>query len=432
VVKAILHEVSTMMHHESTNFGSMHGRSFGVLVLAAAVVFLDGSISLHAQGGAVVTGARPLLGAGMSGRSNQGYLGIDIRDITEDQLGQLKLKETRGAEIVGVDHDGPACKAGLQVHDVILQMNGQMIDGEEQLRRLLHETPAGRQVSFVISRDGQQRTISVQFGKREEVEREAWEKHYTVPEPPETTSAYTPRAGNSFFPPSKTTGAKGTHTILGTTMLVSSSYTGAKLEVMGPQLAEFFGAQGSAGLLVRHVDPNSPAADAGLKAGDVVVKVNSVEVASANDWSKTIHENRGKSVSIVILRDRKAQTLTLTPDEKKRSSVEPGMDLEDFFGDSEQAEQTRATLAELQPALDAMAVQMRQRLEEVRATPEMMRMMAKLEAWSTNPEFQRQMETARRQVQAAAEAARMRMNSPEFQEKMDALRCQMRDMMRLD
>jgi membrane-associated protease RseP (regulator of RpoE activity) len=215
-------------------------------------------------------------------------------------------------------------------------------------------------------------------------------------------------------------------------MLVSSSYTGAKLEVMGPQLAEFFGAQGSAGLLVRHVDPNSPAADAGLKAGDVVVKVNSVEVASANDWSKTIHENRGKSVSIVILRDRKAQTLTLTPDEKKRSSVEPGMDLEDFFGDSEQAEQTRATLAELQPALDAMAVQMRQRLEEVRATPEMMRMMAKLEAWSTNPEFQRQMETARRQVQAAAEAARMRMNSPEFQEKMDALRCQMRDMMRLD
>lgn len=422
-----------MMHHESTNFRSIQVRSFSVLVLAAAVVLLDGSVALHAQGGAVMTGARPLLGAGMSGRSNQGYLGIDIRDITEDQLGQLKLKETRGAEIVGMDHDGPACKAGLQMHDVILQMNGQAIDGGEQLRRMLHDTPVGKQVSFLISRDGQQRTITAQLGKREEVEKEAWEKHYTVPEPPETSSAYTPHLGNSFFPPSKTTGAKGTHTILGTTtMLISSSYTGAKLEVMGPQLAEFFGAQGSAGLLVRHVEPNSPAADAGLKAGDVVVKVNSVEVASANDWSKTIHENRGKPVNVVIIRERKEQTITLTPDEKKRSSVEPGTDLEEFFGNSEQAEQTRAQLAELRPMLDAMAVQMRQRLEEVRTTPEMQRMMAKLDAWSTNPEFQRQMETARRQVQAAAEAARQRMNSPEFQQKMDALRCQMRDMMRLD
>jgi C-terminal processing protease CtpA/Prc len=215
-------------------------------------------------------------------------------------------------------------------------------------------------------------------------------------------------------------------------MLVSSSYTGAKLEVMGPQLAEFFGAQGSAGLLVRHVEPNSPAADAGLKAGDVVVKVNSVEVASASDWSKTIHENRGKPISVVIIRERKEQTISLTPDEKKRSSVEPGMDLEEFFGDSEQAEQTRATLAELRPMLDAMSVRMRQRLEEVRATPEMTRMMAKLDAWSNNPEFQRQMEMARRQVQAAADAARANMNSPEFQQKMDALRCQMRDMMRLD
>ena len=183
---------------------------------------------------------------------------------------------------------------------------------------------------------------------------------------------------------------------------------------------------------MRHVEPNSPAADAGLKAGDVVVKVNALDVSSANDWSKTIHENRGKPVNVVIIRERKEQTITLTPDEKKRSSVEPGTDLEEFFGDSEQAEQTRAQLAELRPMLDAMAVQMRQRLEEVRTTPEMTRMMAKLDAWSNNPEFQHQMETARRQVQAAADAARQRMNSPEFQQKMDALRCQMRDMMRLD
>jgi membrane-associated protease RseP (regulator of RpoE activity) len=215
-------------------------------------------------------------------------------------------------------------------------------------------------------------------------------------------------------------------------MLVSSSYTGAKLEVMGPQLAEFFGAQGSAGLLVRSVDPNSPASDAGMKAGDVVVKVNSLQVTNGNDWSKTIHENRGKPVTVVVLRDKREQTLTLTPDAKKRSSVEPGMGLEDFFGNSNEAEETRATLAELEPMFDAMAAQMQRRLEEVRTNPEMLRMMAKLDALAANPDFKRQMEEARKQVQAAADATRCQMNSPEFRQRMEELRQQMRNMMRLD
>jgi hypothetical protein len=62
----------------------------------------------------------------------------------------------------------------------------------------------------------------------------------------------------------------------------------------------------------------------------------------------------------------------------------------------------------------------------------MTQMMAKLDAWGSNPEFQRQMETARHQVQAAAEAARCRIDSPEFRQKMDELRTQMRNMVRLD
>ena len=407
-------------------FGSVVGKSIGILALAASVGFVDG-VFVHpalAQSGSIKTGMP---------HSTQGYLGVDLRDVTDDQVSVLKLQGARGAEIVGMDHDGPACKSGLQIHDVVLQMNGQTIEGAEQFRRMLRETPAGRQVSFVVSRDGQQRTVSTQMANREEVEKQAWENHYVVPEPEGSTSIFRLH-GNSFFKssPSSAGSVKGTHSFLGTNMIVSASYTGAKLEVMGPQLAEFFGTQGSAGLLVRHVDPSSPAADAGLKAGDVVVKVNSLQVVNGNDWSKTIHENRGKSVSVVVLRDKKEQTLTLTPDAKKRSSVDSGMDIEEFFGDSDQAEQTRATLAELAPMFDAMAAHMRQQLEEVRATPEMNRMMAKLQMWSANPEFQRQMETAQRQVQAAAAAARETMNSPELQQQLDRVRVQMRDMMRLD
>ncbi len=282
----------------------------------------------------------------------------------------------------------------------------------------------------MISRDGQQRTIQTQLANREEVERQAWEKHYTVPDPSGSSSASTPRVGNSFLSPSKSGSTKGTRAFLGTTMLVSSSFTGAKLEVMGPQLADFFGAQGSAGLLVRSVEPNSPAADAGMKAGDVVVKVNSVEIASGNDWSKTIHENKGRSVTVVVLRDKKQQTLTLIPDAKKRSAVEPWANIEGFFGNSPQAQDTRATLAELEPVMTAMAAKMRHSLEEVGDTPEMNQMMAKLDAWSSNPEFQRQMAVARRQVSAAAE--QMRLDSPALRDRMNALHEHVRDMTRLD
>ncbi|MBS1800272.1 MAG: PDZ domain-containing protein [Acidobacteria bacterium] len=413
------------MAHAGMNLGSAVTRSIGVLALAGVSLFPGGfAAQAQAQSGSIKTGTP---------RSTQGYLGVDIRDVSDEQLASLKMKEAHGAEVVGVDHDGPACKAGIEVHDVILQVNGQSIEGSEQLRRILRETPAGRQVSFVVSRDGQQRNVNTQMANRDEVERLAWENRYTVPEP-DNAPVYAPKRGNSFFhsSPSASGALKGTHSFLGTSMLVSSSYTGAKLEVMGPQLAEFFGAQGSAGLLVRQVDPNSPAADAGMKAGDVVVRLNSQAVVTGSDWTKTIHENRGKQVNVDILRDKKEQTLTLRPDEKKRSSVDAGTGLEEFFGNSDQAEQTRATLAELEPMFDAMAASMRQRLEEVRATPEMTQMMAKLQAWSSNPEFQRQMETAQRQVQAAADATRQRMNSPELQQKMEHLHIQMRDMMQLD
>lgn len=297
--------------------------SLGILVVVAGLCGAYSGVALA-------------YGAGSSSKATQGYLGVFLRDVSEDQLVPLKLKEVRGAEVVDVDHDGPACKAGLQSHDVILEMNGQTIEGQEQLRKLLREIPPGRTVSFVISRDGQQQTITTQMANREEVEREAWEQRYRVPAPESERSSL--RAGNGFFkaaPPSVTaTEPKGRRDFLGLTMILSASFTGAKLEVMGPQLAEFFGAQG-AGLLVRSIDANSPAEIAGMKAGDVVVKVNQIAVVSGNDWSKTIHENRGKPVAVVVLRDKREQTLTLVPDSKKRSSVRMGSELDEYLGRSD-------------------------------------------------------------------------------------------------
>lgn len=288
--------------------------------LAAALSHSPANVALPVSAkihGAARSGAPP--------RAPQGYLGVDLRDVGQDEVTSLKLNDTRGAEIVHVDHDGPAGKLGLQKCDVILQMNGVQIQNQEQLRQLLRESPAGKSVTFVISRDGQQQTLTTQLANRQEVERRAWEQHLVVPDP-EVDGAPAPQIGNGFIhsdsgSTSLGKGAKAHRDFLGATTVLSASFTGAQLEVMGPQLAEFFGVEGNAGLLVRSVEANSPAEDAGLRAGDVVIQVNQVPVTTGNEWSKTIHQNRGKPVVLQVLRDRHEQTMTMTPDSKKRSSV---------------------------------------------------------------------------------------------------------------
>jgi serine protease Do len=322
-----------------------YGGWFGVLALTAGMTLPGGGKMCAAQWGA----GHGLFVAAMNGAyghsSSQGYLGVETRDVSDDELATLKLKEARGAEVVNLDHDGPACKAGMQTHDVILQMNGQVIEGEDELRRLLRETPPGRTVSLMISRDGQTQTLTMQMADRRTVGMQAWEQHYSVPAPSVGVRAYGFLHSSSPSSPSAVATPKGHRDFLGTTMILSSSFTGAKLELMGPQLAEYFGAENGAGLLVRSVDVNSPAEMAGMKAGDVVVRVNQIPVTTGTEWTKAVHDNRGRPVPVVILRDKHEQTLTLTPDAKKRSSMKPMPGLEEFF--TEKSQQTRELLAKL-------------------------------------------------------------------------------------
>ncbi len=267
---------------------------------------------------------------------SHGYLGVNFRDLSEEQVSALQLKEARGAEVTQVDHDGPACKVGLREHDVILQLNGQAVEGAEQLRRMLHEIPAGRTVVVVFVRDGQQQTVNTQLANREELERQAWEQHIPVPLPDQPaggTTSHADRAdrgqarasgGLGFFggraPSAASLGSRGSdHNLIGT--ILPPAYTGAALETLGPQLAEYFGAATGNGLLVRSIEANSPASTAGLKAGDVVVRVNQVVVASGSDWMRLMHESKGRPVQVTILREKKEQVISLTPDAKHRSSV---------------------------------------------------------------------------------------------------------------
>jgi serine protease Do len=249
----------------------------------------------------------------------QGYLGVDVRDVTPDQLNALKLREPHGAEITLVDHDAPAGKAGLREHDVVLQMNGQFVQGREQIRRMLQESAPGKTVVLLISRDGLQMTVTAQMANKEAVERQAWQNHLTVPDPGDSQPN---EAAGAYTPPQTSTGPTRGNSFMGKMLLPTPSHTGAVVEMMTKQLAEFFGSPNGTGLLVRSVEGNSPAALAGMRAGDVVIRANTQPVANTKDWFKAIEASHGRPVPITVLRDKKETVLTVTPDSKKHSRLD--------------------------------------------------------------------------------------------------------------
>lgn len=266
--------------------------------------------------------ASPLLaltGGGSRGaKSAQSYLGVDIVDVEPEQVSVLHLRDAKGAEIIRVDHDGPAGKAGLREHDVVLRINDQSIENEEQFRHTLRETPAGRSITLTLSRDGQILTVSTQLANRVEVERRAWGQHFTVPEPastapaasgPDDTSVVNPPMGRSFM---------AGH-------LLSVPYTGLVLDSIGTQLAEFFGARNGRGLLVHSVEPNSPAAVAGVHAGDVVIRVNGSTVASKSEWSRAMHDAKGRPAEVTLLRDHHEVIVMVATESRKHGLLQwPG------------------------------------------------------------------------------------------------------------
>ncbi|WP_158750769.1 PDZ domain-containing protein [Acidobacterium sp. S8] len=282
-----------------------HFLRLGWTILAAGGAVLSfGAGELAAQPLTVVFSETPAYLA----HNPQSYLGINTHDIDNERAAALKLKDNHGAEIVTIDHDAPANKAGLKLHDVVLEMNGQRIDNADQLHRMLRETPPGHTANFVISRDGQLQNISVEMADRAKVEADAWAKHFTVPDPsqePVMDGLSAPSSrwfGNGFFGVFTTNGL----------------YVGADVDVLSTQLASYFGVSDGTGLLVRSVDDNSPASTAGLKAGDIITKVNNSNMASRADWVKILHSNRGKQVQLTVMRDKKEQKLNMQAGEQKK------------------------------------------------------------------------------------------------------------------
>lgn len=213
-----------------------------------------------------------------------GWLGVQISEVTAEKARELKLPAERGVLVTGVESDSPAAKAGLRTNDVITELNGQRIEGTAQFRRMIRETPPGRTVQLGVWRDGKALTLSAQLaGSRERVEREL--------------SFSFPREFDFRFD-------------LPRLSVSSAPRLGIDAEDLRGQLGQYFGAPDGEGVLVREVTAGSPADKAGLKAGDVIIKLDAERVRSLSDLREKLRAKRdSKTVALTIL--RKGSELTL-------------------------------------------------------------------------------------------------------------------------
>ena len=218
-----------------------------------------------------------------------GYLGVGIQEITGDRAKALKLPSDTGVEITRVAPDSPAEKAGLKSGDVVLQINGNKVESLEQASKLVRETPVGREVKLEVFRNGASQTIIAKVGE-----------HPQVPGIPDFRMPDVPRV------------------IMG----LRNPMLGVEAESIDGQLAQYFGL--SDGVLVRTVMKGSAAEKAGVKAGDVIFKVDDVKVATPPEISARLRAAHGKPIPVVVMRERKEMSLTVeAPEAPRLGRAEP-------------------------------------------------------------------------------------------------------------
>ena len=218
------------------------------------------------------------------------YLGVGIAEITSERAKELKLNEERGVEIKFIAENSPASKAGLKTEDVVLELNGQRVEGISQFTRFISEIPPGRKANLSILRGGTRLNLVVLIEARANVQ---------MPFPPFPTMPPMPPMPSINMPD-----------LPRAAIFMRNGKLGIETEPLNTQLAEYFGVK--EGILVRSVTRQSPAEKAGIKAGDVIVKADGKPVAITRDVTSLL-PNR-KSITLGIVRNRKDVTLEVTLD----------------------------------------------------------------------------------------------------------------------
>jgi len=245
-----------------------------------------------------------------------GYLGIQTEEVTKANFAKYGLREVRGVAIEKVVEGSPAEKAGLQNGDVIVRFNNEEVTSVRKLTRLLGEVSPDHEIKLTVVRSGAEREVAATLGKRPVPRFEdgafamGVPRFERVPLPPSGDFPQLPRVegapriepvlpgtGEAFVVPS------GTRRTIG-----------ISVSTLTKQLSEHFGVTG--GVLINEVRADSPAAKAGLKAGDIIVEVDGKEVKAEIDVIRAVVEKKEGDVSITFVRDRNRQTVRVVPEER--------------------------------------------------------------------------------------------------------------------
>jgi serine protease Do len=238
------------------------------------------------------------------------WLGVEAREVTAENVKEWKLPAERGVVVGHVSPESPASKAGLKETDVITEVDGQRVEGSAQFRRMIREIPAGRTVQLTVWRDGRVQTISATLAQAEENHRAMLNAvpggfafrmpNVEIPEMPDVEVQEMPGMPNMD---------------LDNGMMVvpfSRPRLGIDAEDISGQLGSYFGVPDGEGVLVRNVNAGSVAEKAGVKAGDVITKLNGDRIRSLGDLrEKLAAKTDDKPAKLSVLRNKSEVTLTV-------------------------------------------------------------------------------------------------------------------------
>jgi len=231
------------------------------------------------------------------------FLGVGTEDISKENMGRYGMREVRGVGVTQIVKDSPAEKAGLKKDDVILRFEGESVTSARKLSRLVSESSPDQTVRITISRGGGEQEVSATLSKQSMKNLMGAQIRDDVLKGIEKDWPQI-KAGDGNF----------------VFNFGANRRIGVSTQTLTRQLADYFGAK-DGGLLITSVSENSPAAKAGLRAGDVITAVAGEKVNSSGDIVRAINKKEDGEISLTILREHNSMTINLTPEKSKEPTI---------------------------------------------------------------------------------------------------------------
>jgi serine protease Do len=216
--------------------------------------------------------AKELLPQLKTGKIVRGWLGVMIQDITPELAKSFGLMHSNGVLVSDVVKDSPADKAGLLRGDVILRFDGKEIENAHKLSQLVAETAPNTLIKIGLLRNGKEKTLSLKIG--------------TMPE--EAQKSISPQKENDW---------------------------GMMVQELTPQLAQQLDLKpGTTGVVISDISEGSPAAEAGLRPGDLITEVNRTAIKNLSDYQQALQQVKtGENLLLLVKRTGGSFYTVLTP-----------------------------------------------------------------------------------------------------------------------